>query len=326
MSKIRLIMVCFLLTFLMAACTGSKSPTTPTTAALNGQVSGSNSNPKVLSALTRATLSNYFATFEIKFNGPVKWDYQLKDRKSLALHEEDLHITGIDKAKNPGDVRSVTDGTTTWMIGPGTDNECVQFPNNQGMDTSYVFPETLISFQDLYGLLSYTGQENVAGRASAHYSGSSPSIGNWKDAHIDVWQDTTSGELLRFTMQASGDDSVFGTGTGKIDARYEVSTLNPVTISPVTGCKVDVPLPDSAKKLVRLPGLASFETTLGVNQMASFYQSRLPKQNWAQKDPPDLTNGSTILSYQSAAESVKIQIDPMATGGSKVKLLFQQGN
>jgi hypothetical protein len=324
MSKNRLIVVCFLLTFLAAACTGTgKETPTPTAASLNGQVSGSNSSPQTLTDLTRGTLSNYFATFDIKFDGPVKWDYQLKDRKSPALHEEDLHISGIDKAKNPGDIRSVTDGTNTWMIGPGTDDECLQFPNNQGMDPSYVLPETLISFQDLYGLLSYAGQDTVAGRASVHYSGSSLSIGNWKEAHIEIWQDTASGELLRFTMQASGADSVFGSGTGKIDARYEVSTLNPVKISPVAGCKIDVPLPDSAKKLVRLPGLASFETTLGVNQIASFYQSVLPKQNWTQNDAPDISNGSVVLSYQNASESVQIQIDPIAEGGSKVKLLFQ---
>jgi len=325
MRKNRLIGFCFVLTFLIAGCTGSSTPGSPNLAA-NGRASGSNSNSQGLSGLTRGKLANYSATFDIKFDGPVKWTYQLKDLKSPKLQELDLHITGIDKSQNPGDIRSVSDGSTTWMIGPGTDNQCVQFQNNHGMDPSYVFPESLLSFQQMSTLVSYLGQDTVAGRPSTHYRGASPSTGSWKDAHIDVWQDTASGELLQFTMQASGDDSIFGTGSGKIDAHYQVNDLHPVTINPVAGCNLDAPLPKAVKNFVRLPGLASFESASSVNQVASFYQSELPKQNWVQKDPPDLSNGSAALSYQRAAESLEIQITPVASGGCKVKLLFQQGN
>jgi hypothetical protein len=184
----------------------------------------------------------------------------------------------------------------------------------------------LLSFQDLYSNLSYAGEDTVAGIAAAHYTASSPAIGNWQDASVDVWQDESSGELLRFTMQASGNDAIFGTGSGKIDARYEVTDTKPAVIDPVKGCTLNVPLPKSAKLYVRLPGLASFESAESVNQIAGFYQSELPKQNWAQAAPPDLSNASTVLSYQRDAEEVSIQIDPVKSGGCKVKLVFQQGN
>jgi hypothetical protein len=274
--------------------------------------------------LNRDILSSYSSTFTIQFEGSTRWTYQLKTRKSPMLREFTLHIEGIDKKKNPGDVRLVSDGKTSWMVGPGTDQECVQFPNDAGMDLHLIYPETLLPPPELADLLKYAGEEVVAGVSSRHFAGNAPSAGGWRDVSVDVWQEKNSHWLLKFNLKASGDDQIFGAGNGKLSATYEAAGLGSDPIQPVLGCEIGVPLPDSAVKVVRFPGLASFETTDSIDDIRNFFQTRLTQENWVENEPPAQSNDATVLSYRRDFESVEIHIAPLPESGSKVKLIFTQ--
>ena len=267
-------------------------------------------------------LSSYTSTFDVQFYGPVHWAYQLTTRKTPKQREMGLHIIGIEGADNPGDVRLVTDGTTSWMTGPGTDNECVMFPNDQGMDPTLLYPEELVSMEQLAEILRLSGEEEIIGRKSLHYSGTAPSMKGWKDAKIEVWQDKDDGSLLQFDMKATGDDPVFNTGAGRITARYQTIATNGGTIAPVKGCEIAVPLPKTAKQVVRLPGLASFESSAKPVEISKFYQAQLPDADWTVKDAPAKSEGVTILSYQRSKQAVEIHIEAGDPSGSKVKLIF----
>lgn len=305
--EIRLI-VSLLLIMMLAACSPAANPVQSSQAAL--------------ASLDRDALGSYTAIFEIQFSGPTNWVYQLRTRTAGSLREGNLLLQGIDKSQNPGDVRIVTDQTTTWMIGPGTDNECVQFPSNQGMDPAMIYPETLVSGADLSGMLTLAGEEKVGNKTALHYSGAGLTVGAWQDARIDVWLEKASLALVRFNMQAAGEDSFFGTGPGTLKARYEVDSFDKPTIEPVAGCEIGAPLPETASGLVRLPGMASFETTDAVDAMAAFYQAALPPQGWAESEPPAQSEGSTILSYTRGAENLEIHLEGTVEGTSKVKLIF----
>ena len=93
----------------------------------------------------RDAAASYSAEFHIQFNGVKNWSYLLRTCKSPTLREINLHIEGLENTQNPGDIRMVTDNTTTWMTGEGTDQQCVQFPNGKGMDPTFIYPELLIS-------------------------------------------------------------------------------------------------------------------------------------------------------------------------------------
>lgn len=277
-----------------------------------------------LENLSRDALDGYSSIFEIQFAGNTNWIYQVRTRKSSTLREENLFIQGIDKSQNPGDIRMVTDETTTWMTGPGTDNECVQFPNNQGMDTTLIFPETLVPVDKMSSLLTLAGEEKLGSKTALHYTGAGLAVGGWKDAKVDVWQDKTSQALLRFTMQASGEDAFFGTGAGSLKARYEMDGFDQPTIEPVSGCEVGAPLPETATLLVRLPGMSSFETSDSMDTMVAFYQSAVPPQGWTESEPLAQSATSAVLSYSRNAENLEIHVESTAEGGSKVKLIFLQ--
>ena len=301
------------------------TPGTPATPSPTSKSAAQQSQPESnanLSGLNRDGLPIYSFTFTIQFDGSKDWSYRLQSRQSASLREHNLHMEGVDRTLNPGDVRMVTDGSVTWMTGAGTDNECVRFPNNSGMDPEFILPETLAPLPQLVSLLKYVGEEQILGKASEHWKGSGLSIGKWQNASIDLWVEKSSKTLLRWKMQVTGDDPFFGAGTGALAASYEVTGLDAPNIEPVTGCEIAVPLPDSALKIVRLPGMASFETASEAGDIQAFYLESLPKENWAENEPAVQTDGVIGLSYRRGQEVVEIQIRSIEGGGSKVQLIF----
>jgi len=278
-------------------------------------------NTPVPDLLGREKLSAYTATFLIDFDGPVKWKYQLITRKAPTLREVSLHIEGIEGPQNPGDVRMVTDGVTTWMIGPGTDNECVQYPNNTGMDPNLVYPEALISMQSLPSLAKYVRDEPAIGRESSYYVGGPMKIGKWENASVEYHQEKASGALLQFAMLAGGDDILFNTGKGTMLASYSIDSFDTPAIEPVTGCEIAAPLSPGARDMVRLPGLASFASPDGVEAVRGFYQAELPADGWNESEAPGQSDGVLVLSYERGDDRLEIHIES-ASPGSTVKIML----
>jgi hypothetical protein len=256
------------------------------------------------------------------FDGPVKWQYRLHTRRAGPLRETSLQIQGVDKAKNPGDVRIVTDGTTTWMTGPGVENECVLFPSGVGLDPTLVYPEDLIPIPELAAAMQMVREETFAGQPSRYFRGGPLAMGGWKDAQVEMRLSKDGDALLQFAMLAAGADPVFGTGAGSMMATYTVESLDSPQIEAVQGCEIGAPLPESAFELVRLPGLASFRTAQSTEAVVAFYQAQLPGQGWSEKAPPAQTDGKTQLSYARNDETLEIQIEAQPEGGLAVTLIF----
>jgi hypothetical protein len=302
-----------LFSFVISAC-GSVTQTAPTQAVSQDQ-------PR----LDRDAGGSYSAVFQVQFVGAKSWEYQLNTRKSPAQREINLHIGGLDSTQNPGDIRMLTDNTTTWMKGAGTDNQCVQFPNGQGMDPTYIYPESLVSEPTLAGSFKLEGEETLADIPVLHFRAANTTSGAWKDAAIDIWQEKATGKLRQFSMTAGGNDPFFSAGAGKLTARYITSPLGSDAIAPIDGCQISVPLPQGISMYVRLPGMASFDSQSSVADLVKFFQSALPAQKWVEKDPLAQAGSSAVLSYQREKEEVEIHIETKtAGGGSSVKLLIDQ--
>jgi hypothetical protein len=311
-----------LLTSLLSACSSAANPEG---AAVEGKEADNAAAAQAsASALIREAYPTYSSTFVIDFDGASKWKYQLQTRKSPSLVETNLHLEGVSGELNPGDIRLVTDGTTSWMTGPGTDNECIQYPNNTGMDPSLIYPETLVPLSELPGLTRLVREDSYAGRTSQYYTGGPVTLGGWKDVRLEYRQEKGSKALLQFAMLGSGDDPAFGSGPGTLMATYSIDSLDEQVIEPVSGCEISVPLPASAAKYVRLPGLSSFESAEASAAIAGFYQSQLPQAGWTELEPPSQATATMILSYGRGAEQVEIQIEDSDSGGSLVKLIFLQ--
>jgi hypothetical protein len=322
MSKINpFLILVFIFIFLVSGC----SPAATVVPGAPEQSAGQTSPPAGEAApvvFNRDAWDSYSAVFQIQFTGPVSWIYRLTTRKSSTLEEYNLHIEGIESGQNPGDIRLVTDGIDTWMIGAGTGNECIQYPNNQGMDPTFLSPELLAAPGELGAMLRRMGEEPLAGVMGQHYQTTSTTVGPWNDAQVDVWMEPSSNMLLMMTMKASGDDPFFGTGSGEISVLYAAGPPEDKTIETISGCEISVPLPESAVMFVRLPGMASFESADGADEISNFYQTILPQEEWSESEPLALAGNTSILSYRRGTEVVEIYIEQAPSGGSKIQLLF----
>lgn len=312
-----------LYTFVLILVVGCSSSTPTLKTPVSSKQESLQKGPGV-SYLERKDFPTYSSTFLVQFDGQSKWNYQLNTRKSSTLRELSLHIDGIDSSKNPGDIRLVTDGMTSWMIGPGTDEQCVQFPNNIGMDPDFIYPESLISMDEIKKKVTLAREEPFSGRDSNYYTAGPTQVGGWKDLNVEFHQEKGTDALLQFAMLATGDDVVFGTGTGTIIANYHVDSLEEPVIEPVGGCEINVPLPEKYTNFVRLPGIASFDSTINANEIATFYQTQLAQANWVEKEAPEQTTEAVVLSYQRDAEEVEIHIEATIDNGSKVKIISSQ--
>jgi len=208
------------------------------------------------------------------------------------------------------------------MTGPGTDHACVQFPNNQGMDPDFILPGDVLTLPALDSRLEDVGQETIAGKTARHFKASGLAVDGWSGASIDIWMEPSSSTLLKLQFNASGDDPFFGTGTGVIQASYEIAALSASSIEPVAGCEIPLQLPEAVENFVRMPGLASFETSAGVDDIVRFYQDELARSGWQESQPIVHKDGVTIMDYANPNQSVTIQIRPVETGGVEVKLIF----
>lgn len=312
-----------LLPLVLAACSsnGGANSSSP-----NG-ASGSPGQPGGPAAFQRDAFNRYSAEFRVQFQGSSSWLYQLKTRRSPEQREFNLHQDGLDPAKNPGDIRMLTDGQQTWMLGPGTENQCLQFPNNQGMDPTYIQPEDLLDLAALGGALKKVGEEPSSAIPEAgavtlvHYRAEGVSAGGWQKATVEYWADKASGMLYRYNFQAEGADPFFETGSGRISASYQVAALGDQPFEPVAGCEINVPLPENARAYVRLPGLASFDSPDGVETLQQYYQTVMVQQNWTESQPPAQQNGATVLSYTRDGQAVQVVLEPL-DNGCRVKLLL----
>lgn len=273
-------------------------------------------------AIKRDAFDAYSATFNVNFDGPKPWKYQLIIRKSKDLHELVYHVEGIENQQKLGDVRMVTDGTTSWMIGPSTDNACVQFPANAGLDPTFIYPENILTMTELGKVANFVREEPLTGRNSMYYLVGPMVVGRWMDASVEYHQEKGSEALLQFAMLGTGDDNFFGTGKGTIMATYTVDSLEPPAIEPVTGCEISLPLPESAQMFVRMPGLASFESQQSADALVQFYQQQLSAANWVEVEPPAQSESAVVLSYRRDVETVEIQVEGNERGGTSVKMFF----
>jgi hypothetical protein len=279
--------------------------------------------PKHPDAIKRDALETYTARFDISFDGAAPWKYQLIMRKSKTLHELQFHVEGLKGEENLGDVRLVTDGVTSWMTGAGTDNECIQFPTNSELNPTFIYPEDVLSMQELLTAAEFIREEPYAGRTSLYYLGGPVPVGTWENASVEFHHEKDSEAMLQFALLGSGEDRFYGTGSGTIMANYAVESLDEPVIELVGGCDISVMLPETAEMFVRMPGMASFESAEAPEVMAAFYQEQLPPAGWEMLEEPAESESAVVLSYARGSENVEIRIKPTPTG-SKVEIFFFQ--
>jgi hypothetical protein len=254
-------------------------------------------------------LSAYQATFEMRFEGDYSWVYHLETRTDGSVVAYDLHLKGVSASRNPGDVRVVVEGDIVRMRGPGTDDECLQFPSDLDLGLSFLTPDDVIGPEEIQSSQSLLKAEAVAGIEAAHYTLRQANLGGWRDLAVDLWLDDGTGAVLRYDLRADGPDPLFDAGEGALSGQFLVE-VGPQTIEPVAGCEIDLPLPPDAARLVRLPDLIAFESAATSAETVAFYQAALAEAGWEPLAEPETGDDVILLSYQRDGQTLEINIGP----------------
>lgn len=289
-----------------------------------GDVASSpNQQPGVYEGMDQETLGAYHARFELQFEGRSSWLYHLETRVTAEARERSLQIEGVSDARNPGDVRMVTRSQESRMRGPGTDDQCLRFPQSMGMNITYLSPDDVMPPSEFSEPLVPLGDERIAGRQSLHYALVQKELGGWQEVRLGIWKEEGSNALLRYDLNAQGFDPYFGAGFGMISGRYMVLEIGPQSIDPIDGCEIELPLPAHTDGLVRLQGVVAFETNLSLEETVSFYRDALQGAGWQPLTEEERGSGAIVISYRRGAERLDVTIRAMEDS-TRVELLTEE--
>ncbi|MBW8010340.1 MAG: hypothetical protein FVQ83_03740 [Chloroflexi bacterium] len=270
----------------------------------------------IYTGLNSGELEAYMATYDLNFTGSYDWAYDLITRSDGELIEYSLHIEGVDPSQNLGDLRLVTDGETSRMSGPGTDNECFLFPSDFELISAFQNPDDLLSPQIVNEILTLFGEGTIGGFESVHYTAEQSRVGIWQEVQIDIWLNHTETAALRYLFTATGVDPLFDAGEGQISASFRVTEISAQDIEPIPGCEIGLPIPESASRLVRFPGLVSFESAATAEEVIAFYQEALVVEGWQEVTEPQIGEDAILLTYSKGDELLDINIEISSSGVS----------
>jgi hypothetical protein len=305
------------LALISLACSSSTNLNSPA-----GEVAGPPFTTNNYAGLNEKAFGSYLSSFIVEFQGSYSWRYEMTTRYDGSLIEYSLHIEGVDKKMNPGDIRMVTNGRTNWMTGPGADNQCFMFPSSLDLGPTFLTPDDLLSVQPGSELMEDSGEEQILGMTADHHSLQADQLDSWKNLNLEMWL-ADSDAVLRYQLQAAGPDPLFDAGDGLVNALYEVVDTGPQQIERVTGCETDLPIPDNVSNLVRFPNLISFESPTSASDLADYYLDAMDALRWVLKEEPLIfDNGSILLTYKRLDNTIIISIDPR-DNGSFVEIIEQ---
>lgn len=267
-------------------------------------------------------LGAYSATFEIRFEGTYTWSYILRTFFDGELLEYRLEYVGLKPSDEIGSVRMVSNGETSRMIGPGTDNECFLFPSDYDTELSFFNPDDMLDPFLANEALEEVGSDTIAGLQADHLSAQNDSLGKWEDVQIDIWVSSSDGDTLLYEMGATGSDPLFDAGEGRISINYLIKEIGEQDIAPITGCVIPLPIPENAERLVSFPGLVSYESDSSPEEIVAFYQSALPREGWQEANPLEEGTDAILMTYQRGEGFIQINIEERS-GGVEVEILIQ---
>lgn len=276
----------------------------------------------VYTGIDLSSLSDYQTIYTIEFQGDYTWRYSLITYHREGLTEKNLYIDGVGSKQNPGDIRLVTDGQTNWMTGPAVDDECYQFPNDFDIGYSFLTPDEIFPPANISPLLAFQSEEQSGGLTTKIYSANVPEHGDWRNLKIEIWLVESGDYPNYYAIEAEGDDPLFDAGKGSFSSTFRVGNDPNYQIAPVGGCEFPFPLPDNATKIVRFPGLVSFEISRTPTNVANDYQNYLTSHGWTEDQPLIGTDKEMQMSYTRGGEVAVFSIKA-TDDGAMVEIILQ---
>lgn len=167
-------------------------------------------------------------------------------------------------------------------------------------------------------------EQTLDGIASQHYTFDAASLVLPVDATAsgEVWIAKDGGYVVKYVLDITGSDSVFGVGaSGTRHLEYALSKVGaqaqvvyPAGCDPVLS---DIPAMKDASDLTRLPGLLDYSTNATQNDIFAFYQDKLTAMGWQKLTDDGIGTDSATTSFIRSDSSVDATVAVEVEGSSQ---------
>jgi hypothetical protein len=268
----------------------------------------------VYTGIDLSSLSSYQTSYFVEFKGEYTWRYSLITHHNGVLTEKSLHIEGVSPAQNPGDIRLVTDGQTSWMTGPGVDDECYLFPDDFDIGYTFLTPDNTFPPEKIAPLLVFESEGQEGGLPTKVFFANVPEHDGWRNLNIVMWLVERGNYPIYYDIRAEGNDPLFDAGEGSFSGTFTVGEDPNYLIEPVTGCEIPFSLPEGAEQVVRFPGLYSFESGDTLENLAIFYHNYLTTNGWKEDQPLTATDTGFQMNYTRGDEVIVFYFETIDDG------------
>lgn len=231
--------------------------------------------------------------------GPV----ERTERFSMAVWRAQKAIfETIDTVNDAGETLKLAAGIVDQAeyFLPGAETGCRVYWNQENIQvneftlTGYLFP--------LHSG-SAAGEEAVGGIAARVYDVNTDSLGvKGVEASGKVWLAADGGYLLKYHLELSGSDALYGKGaSGTMTLDYELSEVNSdAPVSYPGDCQpvlTDIPATDDAQDVHRQPGWLWYVSPSTPDQVQAFYEKYFSGQGWDELDVTASSDGEAEILF-----------------------------
>ena len=269
-----------------------------------------------LSSLTGGLqgLDSYRSHFSMAFEGTSdgeaeSWVYEVDMETVRDPFAQRIRIQG--EAAGDG-LESVQVGDMQYVV--LGDGQCISSSaaEDDATDMEVFEPDDVVGGLD--NARRVRPDERVNGVLCQHYEfdESNVSWGAFTRATGEMWVAAEGGYVVKYTLEADGQDPLTGGDEGHLEWVYEVRDVNqPITIEAPAGCDVeqsDFPVMADAADMTMMGGMVMYTSGSSFEDVLAFYKEQMPAEGWSDTGDSFVSSDTAMLGYTKEGRTANITL------------------
>jgi hypothetical protein len=194
------------------------------------------------------------------------------------------------------------------------EGQCISSSTDEGdaMDAEVFEPDDVIG--GLENARRVRPDERVNGIPCRHYAFDETNVawGAFTHAEGEMWVAVDGEYVVKYTLQADGENPITGDDAGHVEWEYEIRDVNePVTIEPPAGCDAtegEFPIMPDATDLTTMGGMVTYTSASSFDDVQAFYEEQMTADGWSDSGDSFTSPGSAMLNYAKEGRTAMITL------------------